>query len=154
MRAARPGKMAVRAKVLIGFRQTRSDSLPVHELAIVESLLESVSRTLLEIASERRKEEPNGDRSEEPRVAVVRLEVGSLSCVAPAALHFCFDVCIRGTSLEGAALEIAEVPGRARCQRCGAEVRIRSYVDVCACGGMDLRVLAGEELRVKNLELI
>jgi hydrogenase nickel incorporation protein HypA/HybF len=145
MRAARPGKMAVRAKVLIGFKQTRSDSLPVHELAIVESLLESVSRTLVEISRE---------QSKEPRVAVVRLEVGSLSCVAPAALHFCFDVCIRGTPLEGAALEIAEVPGRARCQRCGGEVGIRSYVDVCACGGMDLRVLAGEELRVKNLELI
>jgi hydrogenase nickel incorporation protein HypA/HybF len=116
----------------------------VHELAIVESLLESVSETVRGI----------GDaKAERPRVAAVRLEVGKLSCVAPEALRFCFDVCSRGTLLEGASLEIDEIPGRARCQRCGAETSIASYVDVCACGGIDLRVLAGEELRVKNLEL-
>jgi hydrogenase nickel incorporation protein HypA/HybF len=123
----------------------------VHELAIVESLLESVSEKVQEVA---RAGAGDGKADRLVRVAVVRMEVGRLSCVAPAALRFCFDVCSRGTLLEGAALEIAEIPGRARCDRCGGDFGISSYVDVCACGGMNLRVIAGEELRVKNLELV
>jgi hydrogenase nickel incorporation protein HypA/HybF len=121
----------------------------VHELAIVESLLETVSLRVQEVAGE-----GDGDGEHVARVAIVRMEVGRLSCVAPGALRFCFDVCSKGTLLEGAALEIIEIPGRARCERCGTELDITSYVDVCACGGMNLRVLAGEELRVKNLELV
>jgi hydrogenase nickel incorporation protein HypA/HybF len=39
---------------------------------------------------------------------VVRLEVGRLAGVLPDALRFCFDVCARGTRLEGATLEIIE----------------------------------------------
>lgn len=121
----------------------------MHELAIIESLLESVSEKVQEVAAD-----GDGHRGRERRVAVVRMEVGRLSCVAPAALRFCFDVCSRGTVMEGAALEIAEISGRAQCERCGGEFGITSYVDVCACGGMSLRVIAGEELRVKNLEIV
>ncbi len=45
------------------------------------------------------------------RVTAVRLEVGKLACVAPEALRFCFDVCAQGTCLEGARLEILDLPG-------------------------------------------
>jgi hydrogenase nickel incorporation protein HypA/HybF len=45
------------------------------------------------------------------------------------------------------------IPGRARCQGCGVERLIDSYADICECGGTDLRVLGGEELRVKNVEV-
>jgi hydrogenase nickel incorporation protein HypA/HybF len=44
-------------------------------------------------------------------VHVVRLRVGRDACVSPDALRFCFDVCTRGTPLEGAALEIVEGTG-------------------------------------------
>jgi hydrogenase nickel incorporation protein HypA/HybF len=127
--------------------------LRVHELAIVEGLLQRVHEVLGPDQGG-----GDGDGRGGARVAVVRLEVGRLACVVPEALRFCFDVCCRGTLLEGATLEIAEIPGRARCSGCGAERNIESYVDVgvgiCDCGGTDLRVCAGEELRVKNLELI
>jgi hydrogenase nickel incorporation protein HypA/HybF len=116
----------------------------VHELAIIEGMLESVEQAL---------GGPGDAGVDQARVLKVRIEVGRLSCAGPDALRFCFDVCTRGTILEGAVLEIAEIAGRARCQRCGAELTIESYIDVCGCGAMDLRVIAGEELRVKNLEL-
>ena len=108
----------------------------MHELAIMESVIETIS-----------------ERAGDQPVATVRLEVGRLTGVVPNALRFCFEVCARGTTLERATLEIAEIPGRARCARCGGDRDIESFADVCPCGGVDMKVIAGQELRVKNLEL-
>jgi hydrogenase nickel incorporation protein HypA/HybF len=87
------------------------------------------------------------------RVLTVRLEIGRLAAVVPEALRFCFDVCTQGTALEGATLEIASIGGRARCRSCSVERPIESYADLCECGATDLAVLAGEELRIKNVEV-
>lgn len=109
----------------------------MHELALIESLVEAVD-----------------EQVEQGRVTAVRLEVGTLVAVVPDAMHFCFDVCTRGTRLEGASLEIAELPGRARCRSCGAEVTLNTPLARCACGGIDLEVLAGHELRIKEVEVV
>lgn len=47
----------------------------------------------------------------EARVLVVRLEIGRRAGVVPDALRFCFDVCARGTTLEGASLDIVQTSG-------------------------------------------
>ncbi len=64
----------------------------MHELAVVESVVQIVRERL-------------GDA----KVVRVRLEVGTLMAIVPDALRFCFDVCTRGTSLDGAALQIDEI---------------------------------------------
>ena len=87
------------------------------------------------------------------RVSRVVLEVGNLSGVLPDAVRFCFDLCAEGTPVEGALLEIVETAGRARCRACGAEVALDRPFGRCDCGNTDLEWLAGEELRVKDLEL-
>lgn len=51
------------------------------------------------------------EQSGASRVHVVRLRIGRDACVSTDALRFCFDVCARGTALEGAALEIVESSG-------------------------------------------
>ena len=56
------------------------------------------------------------------KVTRVTLEIGKLSAVLPEAVRFCFDVCAKGTPIEGARLEIIETPGRGRCRDCGGEV--------------------------------
>jgi len=38
----------------------------------------------------------------------VTLEIGKLAAVLPESVRFCFDICSRGTLLEGARLEIIE----------------------------------------------
>lgn len=83
----------------------------------------------------------------------VTLEVGKLSAVLPEALRFCFDVCAKGTPLEGATLEIVEVPGAAVCEDCGATVAMERPYGRCACGGAKLRLVAGEELKIKTMEV-
>ena len=108
----------------------------MHELSIADGIVEHCA-----------------ERANGARVLRVRLEIGRLSCVTAEALRFCFDVCAKDTVVEGAALEIIQVPGRARCRGCGGEVEIRSFTESCACGNSDLRVIAGEELRLKDMEV-
>lgn len=87
------------------------------------------------------------------RVLRVTLEIGRLSAVMPDAIRFCFDVCAKDTAVEGAALEIIETPGRARCLDCGADVALGDLLDRCACGSANLELLAGSELKIKEMEV-
>jgi hydrogenase nickel incorporation protein HypA/HybF len=91
-------------------------------------------------------------RAHGERVTRVRLEVGALVAVLPDALRFGFDACARGTPLEGAALEIATIAGRAVCEACGATVALAAPFGRCGCGGT-LRIVAGDALRVKDMEI-
>jgi hydrogenase nickel incorporation protein HypA/HybF len=108
----------------------------MHELSITASIVEACS-----------------ERAAGARVRRVTVEIGRLTCVLPDALRFCFDVCAEGTSLQGAELEIIRIPGRARCRACGGEVEADDLVTPCGCGSHDLSYLAGEELKVKEMEL-
>lgn len=88
------------------------------------------------------------------RVTVVRLEIGALSHVEPAALSFAFEAVAPGTPAQGARLEIDRAPGRARCDTCGATVEVDRLGAACpACGAYGLTVLSGDELRVKEMEV-
>ncbi len=83
----------------------------------------------------------------------LRLEVGLLSGVMPDALRFCFDMVARGTVLEGAVLEIVELPVRACCSACGEEEMLHEIRWQCSrCGGR-LQWQGGDELAVKEMEL-
>jgi hydrogenase nickel incorporation protein HypA/HybF len=93
------------------------------------------------------------ERTRPARVLRVRLEVGRLSGTLPDALRFCFDACARDTTLEGAELTIDEISGLARCRDCGGELPLDSFLDLCACGSAALDVVAGQELRIKSVEV-
>jgi len=68
-------------------------------------------------------------------------------------VRFCFDLVTDGTGLHGAALEIDEPPGRARCRHCGTEFDVDDLLALCACGSAELDVLAGEQLTIKEVEV-
>jgi hydrogenase nickel incorporation protein HypA/HybF len=108
----------------------------MHELAITQDMVAAVAETV-----------------GPAKVARVRLQIGRLAGVVPEALRFCFDACSRGTPLEGATLEIDEIAARGRCRRCGAEIAMSSFLDVCTCGGMEIELTAGQELRIKHVEV-
>lgn len=108
----------------------------MHELSIAYAIVEACA-----------------GRASGSRVTRVRVEIGRLSCVLPDALRFSFDVCAKDTVVEGAALEIIETPGRAHCRDCGHEVALVRFGTCCDCGSTDLRVVAGEELKVREMEL-
>jgi hydrogenase nickel incorporation protein HypA/HybF len=109
----------------------------MHELGIVQDVIETVCES-----------------SGGARIARVVLEIGRLTAVLPDAVRFCFELASEGTLAEGARLEIVETPGRARCRACGAELALDRPFGRCACGGTDLEWLAGEELRIKEMEVV
>jgi hydrogenase nickel incorporation protein HypA/HybF len=109
----------------------------VHELAIAEGVVRSVT-----------------ERMPGARIVRVVLRIGTLACVEPAAMTFCFDAAAQGTPLEGAALEIVEVPARARCRSCGAgDVAVEPRIPLCPCGSADLELLEGDRLLVSAVEV-
>ncbi|MBD2245720.1 hydrogenase maturation nickel metallochaperone HypA [Nostoc sp. FACHB-888] len=87
------------------------------------------------------------------KVLQVLLEIGKLSAIMPEAIRFCFDICTQGTVLEGATLEILEIPGLGRCRQCGAEVYLDKLFGICNCGSVQLDLITGEELKIKEIEI-
>jgi hydrogenase nickel incorporation protein HypA/HybF len=87
------------------------------------------------------------------RVRRVVLQIGQLTAIAPDAVRFCFDLVAEGTAVEGAVLEIVETPGRARCRACDSEIGVAWPIFACACGAVDLDVLAGDEVLIREMEV-
>lgn len=117
------------------------DARAMHEVGIARTILESVEERL-------RRGEVRG------KVRAVRLRVGRMSSVVPESLKFGFEVLSRGTALEGARLEIEEVPVRARCRACGEGLEIDEPCFLCGkCGSPDLEVLGGTELLIDSLDV-
>jgi hydrogenase nickel incorporation protein HypA/HybF len=109
----------------------------VHELALAESVLS--------IANEHARGRV---------VTKVELKVGHLRQVVPSALAFSFELLAQGTSLDGAELEIEEVPVGVLCRACRVESEPAAFPLCClGCGSLDVDVIRGEELHVESLEL-
>lgn len=88
------------------------------------------------------------------RVLSVDVEIGELSSVVPDAVEFCFEACSQGTLLEGARINIIRIPGRGSCLECHCETALTALFEACrTCGGYQIRVISGEEMRVKEIEI-
>ncbi|MBW4559060.1 MAG: hydrogenase maturation nickel metallochaperone HypA [Trichormus sp. ATA11-4-KO1] len=108
----------------------------MHELGITQNIVAIVS-----------------EHAQGSKVRRVVLEIGLLSAILPDAIQFCFDICTQGTVLAGAILEIKEIPGLAKCRQCGAEVTLDKPFGICNCGSWQLDLIAGEELKIKEIEI-
>ncbi|MBS2961500.1 hydrogenase maturation nickel metallochaperone HypA [Actinocrinis puniceicyclus] len=108
----------------------------MHELAITESIVESVTQRL-----------------PDARVVCVRLAIGRLSGVSVPSVEFCFGPATEDTGLAGARLVVDEPAGRMRCRACAAEFASDDLFAVCDCGSMDVDVIAGQELLIRAVEV-
>jgi len=110
----------------------------MHELGITRSIVAMVA-----------------ERATGHRVLRVKVELGRLSGFMPEALRFCFDLCTHGTILDGAQLDIVEVDGLGRCLACGLQHRLDIPMGRCpSCGKPALTIVAGEELKIREMEVI
>lgn len=113
----------------------------MHEMSLCESLIGVI--------------EAEARRQNFTRVKRIWLEVGPFSGAEPEAMRFCFDAAARDTLAEGAEFTIVPCQGRAWCLDCAAAVDIAERYDPCPrCGGHMLQVTGGEELRIRNLEVM
>lgn len=113
----------------------------MHELGITQSIVE--------ICAERA---AGGQVA--AKVVRVTLEIGRLTAVMPDAIRFCFAICAEGTVLDGAALQIVDVPGKGRCRECLREMEMTDFLARCECGSIDIACIAGEGLRIKDMEVV
>jgi hydrogenase nickel incorporation protein HypA/HybF len=113
----------------------------MHEGSIAESILNTL-------------EERIADGRIPGRVRVIHLRVGRLMAVVPENLHFLFDIMAKGTPLEGARIEIENIPVHAACGVCGADFEISDVYFLCpVCNSGEIRILTGKELAIEDVEV-
>jgi hydrogenase nickel incorporation protein HypA/HybF len=113
----------------------------MHELSIAVSLIEMAAEEAEKLGG--------------VRVESLRLKLGPLSGVVREALLFSFDLAAAGTAIEGARLEIEDVPVVVFCQNCKAERPLPSIqcFQCPACGTPTPDVVQGRELELTALEV-
>ncbi|WP_078119263.1 hydrogenase maturation nickel metallochaperone HypA [Thiosocius teredinicola] len=112
----------------------------MHEMSLCEGILQVL--------------EDQAEAQQFKRVKTVWLEIGALAGVEPSAMLFSFDVVCRGTLADGCKLEIVDQPAIAWCMACGDNVEINQRYDACPrCGGYQLQVTHGDQMRIKELEV-
>ena len=89
------------------------------------------------------------------QVESVNLRIGKLSAIVPESLTFCFGVAIKETRLEGARLNIEQVPVVAVCKACGAKMTIDEPAFACqTCSSGDIELISGKELDIVSIEIM
>jgi hydrogenase nickel incorporation protein HypA/HybF len=112
----------------------------VHELSVCQALLRQVA----EIA----------DARGAHIVERITIEVGPLCGLEPELLAGAFAVARAGGCAAGAALDIESTPLIISCLSCGARSEAKPNRLICsACGGFRARIVAGDELRLRRVEL-
>lgn len=87
------------------------------------------------------------------RVTKVTVSFGKLAAVMPDAVAFCFDMCTKGTALDGATLEILESDSMASCRACETRFAMQTLFDKCPkCGSNNLERPTGDDLVIKQFE--
>ena len=110
----------------------------MHEMSLAEGVLQIVEQAAREQGFARAK--------------TVRLEIGELAGVEREALRFCFDAVVRGSIAEGCDLDFVDVPGAGWCMRCSVSVPVSERYAPCPhCGGYQIQVTGGAEMKVKDL---
>lgn len=110
----------------------------MHEMSLAEGVLQIVENTAHAQGLQ--------------RVTELRLEIGRLSGVEPEALRFCLDVVLKGSLADTAQVEFIEIPGQGWCMQCELAMPIETLFDPCPhCGGYQIHITGGREMRVKDL---
>jgi len=112
----------------------------MHEMSLCEGVVQLI--------------EDQAEQQQFTRVNTVWLEIGALAGVEIEAMRFSFEAVAKGTLADGARLEIIDIPGRAICPACASNVQVCARFDGCPiCGHYPLALIAGEEMRIKELEV-
>jgi hydrogenase nickel incorporation protein HypA/HybF len=112
----------------------------MHEMSLCENIIQII--------------EDNAHKQNYNHVKTIWLEIGKLSSIEVDAMHFGFDAVSRDTIADGARLEIIQTPGQAWCMQCSQNVEVNNRFDACPlCGGYQLQITAGDEMKIKELEV-
>ena len=113
----------------------------MHELA--------VSQDILRIAIE------EGQANKAAKVTGIYMTIGQLSSIVDDSVQFYWDHISQGTICEGALLHFTRPVARMSCQNCSFEFEMGDALVPCPrCASFDLRVVAGDEMTVDEIEFL
>lgn len=112
----------------------------MHELSIACSIVDSISEKVPSINT---------------RVSKVFLQIGKLSGVDKNALNFSFEIAAKDTQLEGATLEIEDLPIITHCEKCDKNIELGNPpIFRCdTCGETTPNIIQGKELDIISVEI-
>jgi hydrogenase nickel incorporation protein HypA/HybF len=117
-----------------------SSGIDMHELSICQGIVDEAVKALARLPRM-------------PQVSQVTVRIGRLTRIAPESLRQHFDLLVPGTPLEGATLNVEEVPIGGRCVDCAASFEMEVLSLVCPeCGSGLVELTSGRELAVVSLE--
>lgn len=112
----------------------------MHELSLCKNMMELVMNHV--------------NKKTDKKIKIIHIEMGELAAIEQTAFVFSFNVIKKGTILENAVLNIITILGQAYCDCCQQVIRIASYHQPCvSCGNFALKIISGQELRVKSMEV-
>ena len=113
----------------------------MHELSIVEALIDQVGRELSRA----------GQRG---TVLGIELNIGRLSGVHGESVRFAFGLLAPGTLVEKAEIVIHEPKAVCHCRACGAQLEIDDLVVQCPeCASSDIGIEGGRDLMLQSIEV-
>jgi hydrogenase nickel incorporation protein HypA/HybF len=113
----------------------------MHELSIVDALIDQVGREL-------------DQAGHQGRVLRVELSIGRLSGVHSESLRFAFGLLAPGTRVENAEVVIREPKAVCQCHACNARVEIDALVVQCPqCASGNITIEGGQDLVLQSIEV-
>jgi hydrogenase nickel incorporation protein HypA/HybF len=113
----------------------------MHELTIAQSI---ISMTLSAT-----------DGQNVQKINRVNVRAGELRGIVPTLLTFYFGLAAENTIAAGAELCVEYVPPLGKCRACDNVFPIKNYRYICPkCNAVDVQIIAGTELLLKDIEVI
>lgn len=110
----------------------------MHELGLVYQVV----KTIDEVVAEQGLTE----------VSEINLAVGEMTDVVPRFIEEAWKSAKHTTSYPNAVMNVEVIEGRARCNDCGFECKVREIEFECpSCNSTNLSVIAGREFEIKNI---
>ena len=124
---------------MVFFLAIRVGSL--HELSIVETLIEQIEKEVFQ-------------SGHEGRIVQLNLVIGRFSGVNADSIRFAFELLSPDTKLAGTNLSIEEPRAVCRCEDCKAETEIDELAALCpVCGSIHVAMTGGQDLMLNSIEL-
>ncbi|MDD3985262.1 MAG: hydrogenase maturation nickel metallochaperone HypA [Methanobacterium sp.] len=119
----------------------------MHELSMADAMV----KTVLDVA----------EKNNATEVIEVTIEIGKLTMLNPEQLKFLLDVIVENTLLEGAKINIEEIPVELNCNICEykglADMddsdHYLAIVKCPKCGERNVEITTGRECNVKNIKI-
>lgn len=110
----------------------------MHELPVVESILEIATR--------------HASKVKASRITELHLVIGQLSSNIDESIQFYWDILSKDTIATGAKLYIRRIPAEMLCLDCEKTYRLDGRNLACpVCGGSRVKILAGEEFYLESI---